>query len=178
MASATRRPYATLLSDFVTGPLDMKDTTATPNSNQCQRLMRTSQTGICSNTSATQASGGLYSTANDIARWMQAMLSPRRNASERLAMRMLVRRDRLSTTDGLDIAGHVDAIGMAWLQQDATGQHPRIIQKTGGGNGFMSYIALAPDRNEGIFVCFDRVDMEALRKVTQLANSFLAKGSQ
>jgi serine-type D-Ala-D-Ala carboxypeptidase/endopeptidase len=71
--TAAGKPYTDVLRERVTGPLGMKDTTFAPTPEQCKRLMVGSGLGgpgPCVDTHATDGSGGLYSTGNDMARWL------------------------------------------------------------------------------------------------------------
>jgi D-alanyl-D-alanine-carboxypeptidase/D-alanyl-D-alanine-endopeptidase len=74
LAVAGGKPYPRLLRELITDPLDMPDTTLDPNQEQCARLMTGSgidKPSPCVNTEASQGNGGLYSTANDMARWLR-----------------------------------------------------------------------------------------------------------
>jgi serine-type D-Ala-D-Ala carboxypeptidase/endopeptidase len=51
---------------------------------------------------------------------------------------------------------------------------PLIMQKSGGGGGFMSYIAFVPGRDVGIFVGVNRVDSTMFLSLTMAANELLA----
>jgi D-alanyl-D-alanine-carboxypeptidase/D-alanyl-D-alanine-endopeptidase len=85
----------------------------------------------------------------------------------------MVRRRELQRLIGMDMAGRTEAIGMGWL-------HMRlgkvlVMQKTGGGGGFMNYVVLAPSRRQGIFVTVSRTDIEMLRRVTRETNALLSE---
>ena len=70
--TAAGRPYPDLLRKLVTAPLGMVDTGFVPTPEQCARLMTGSGlggAGPCVDTHATDGSGGLYSTGNDMALW-------------------------------------------------------------------------------------------------------------
>ncbi|GIL39866.1 D-alanyl-D-alanine-carboxypeptidase/ endopeptidase AmpH [Rhodospirillales bacterium TMPK1] len=161
-------PYAQLLAQRVTGPLRMIDTTATPTEAQCARLMDAGGAATslpCNDQLPGIGAGGLYSTANDIGLWMQSQL-----AADRRAHAVQVRRNDLTSVEGLDVAGPIDGIGLAWLHQAADENHPALIQKTGGGGGFMSYIVLVPDADLGIFIAMTRVDGEVMKTMTRQVN--------
>ena len=51
---------------------------------------------------------------------------------------------------------------------------PVIMQKSGGGGGFMSYIAFVPGREVGIFDGVNRVDFTMFFGLTMAANELLA----
>jgi len=77
LAVADGKPYPQLLRELITDPLGMPDTTLDPNQEQCGRfgrLMTGSGLGgpiKCLNTEATQGNGGVYSTGDDMARWLR-----------------------------------------------------------------------------------------------------------
>src|ERR1700722_4042656 len=84
--TADGKPYPDILRARVTGPLSMMDTTFMPTAEQCKRLMAGTGLGAsttCEDTHATDGSGGLYSTANDMAVLLANKLTPNIN----LAMR-------------------------------------------------------------------------------------------
>lgn len=73
MTAARGDGYADLLRSRVTEPLGMIDTTFTPTPEQCSRLMIGSGLGSaspCVDAQATEGSGGLYSTGNNMTRWL------------------------------------------------------------------------------------------------------------
>jgi D-alanyl-D-alanine-carboxypeptidase/D-alanyl-D-alanine-endopeptidase len=65
-------------------------------------------------------------------------------------------------------------LGLGWVSVAAQGIHPALMAKSGGGAGFMSYIAFAPGRNVGIFVAVSRVDFGMFSGLTETANALIA----
>jgi D-alanyl-D-alanine-carboxypeptidase/D-alanyl-D-alanine-endopeptidase len=169
LARAANKDFATLLKTHITAPLALADTTVTPNAEQCARLMTTPATHPCAPTHAIDAMGGLYSTAADMARWMQAEMTPNANAAR--AQAPLKRRAELKRLIALDFAGDVDAIAMGWLLMRLA--DTPVLQKTGGGGGFMNYVVIAPSRKQGIFITVTRVDIEMLRRLTKQTNALM-----
>ena len=49
-----------------------------------------------------------------------------------------------------------------------------LVAKSGGGAGFMSYIAFAPGRDVGLFVAVSRVDFAMFFGMTGAANALIA----
>ncbi len=45
--------------------------------------------------------------------------------------------------------GRADALGLGWVYMKPKNGHPGIIQKTGGGGGFITYMAMNPQANVG-----------------------------
>lgn len=160
LARATRLPYPTLLKRLVTRPLGMKDTTYTPSPEQCKRLMIPAKSASpCNVTLAAIGSGGLYSTAGDMTLWMQQFLSSaiyQRSAQADRLQTLIYQREQLTRVKGLDVPGRAAAIGLGWVAMAEREDYPVIIQKTGGGGGFITYIAMSPQHNIGVFVTITR----------------------
>ncbi len=121
----------------------MVDTGFAPTSEQCGRLMIGSGfggAGTCVDTHATDGSGGLYSTGNDMARWLRHNLA---DTNGILALSHAVYRPRQSmpAAIGFDEGGPMAGLGLGWVTVAAQGVQPMMVVKSGGGLGFMSYIA-------------------------------------
>lgn len=180
LEAAGKKPYDQLLRENLTAPLGMRDTTATPTEVQCERLMIGSgndSVGQCADTRATAGSGGMYSTAADMGIWMQYLLgvTHEESAAQRaIAQAIYVQRQALVSVEGLDLAGQVSGLGLGWVLLASTKNLPAILQKTGGGGGFMSYMALVPGRRIGIFVAVTKVDLDMLAALTRAVNNLAA----
>lgn len=174
--TAAGQSYPDMLRARVTEPLSMVDTTFTPTPEQCARLMTGSGLGgasPCVDTHATDGSGGLYSTGNDMARWLRHNIE---DADGALALSHAVYRQRqaLEAAIGFDEAGPMTGLGLGWVMVAGQGNHPTLVVKSGGGAGFMSYIAFAPGRNVGLFVVVNRVDFAMFLGLTESANALIA----
>ncbi len=128
---------------------------------------------VCTDTEATQASGGLYSTADDMVIWLKHELAG--EASPVLVVSQAVYRLRqtMPAAIGFDEAGPMAGLGLAWVMQEGDGVKPTILEKSGGGGGFMTYIVFAPGRGAGVFVAVDRVDFTMFHGLTEGANGIL-----
>jgi D-alanyl-D-alanine-carboxypeptidase/D-alanyl-D-alanine-endopeptidase len=167
---AAREPFAALLDRRIASPLGLADTTLTPSAEQCRRLMTNGRAGHpCAALHALDAMGGLYSTANDMARWMRAQLTATGAAA--LAQTPLKHRAELKRLVALDFAGETDAIAMGWLVMRL--RETRVLQKTGGGGHFMNYVIFAPSTRQGLFITVTRSDIEMLRRLTKQANALM-----
>ena len=180
LETASTQPMSALLAKYVTAPLALGDTTLTPSAEQCARLMTGRATHDCTDTRIIGAMGGLYSTAHDMARWMHAQATAAQGSPRWLAQQPLVTRGELERLIALDFAGEADAVAMGWLRMRLGGE--TVLQKTGGGGGFMNYVVIAPARGRGIFITVNRADIEMLRKLTMRTNAlmrrFLAAGER
>lgn len=156
---ASGKNYPQLLKQYVTQPAGMRDTTLTPSSTQCQRLLIGYRPSPCSETIAAAGSGGVYSTPADMQRWMQGFLNSNntmRKATASKEQSIYFPRQRLSSIEGMDVAGRADGIGLGWVYMAPANGVPAIYQKTGGGGGFNTYMATIPELNIGVFVVITR----------------------
>jgi D-alanyl-D-alanine-carboxypeptidase/D-alanyl-D-alanine-endopeptidase len=177
LTDAGQTPYAEALAARVIRPLGMADTTPTPTAEQCARLMSSDPVRPphpCVDQSDHTASGGLYSTGDDMALWLKAQLAPGAAAdARRISQAIYVQRAALAAAEGLDHAGPASAIGLGWIEQMASATHPRILEKTGGGDGFLTYVVIDPARRVGVFVAFDNVSGRRMQPVTSDANDLV-----
>ena len=160
----------------------MADTTLTPNPEQCGRLMTgygipAAEAAPCVGTATIAASGGVYSTADDMVRWLRHNLMPTDGAARAalaLAHAPYLQRQALKAAIGFDEAGPMQGIRLAWVTMAAQGHRPLIVQKTGGLAGFMSYVAFAPGTGVGAFVVVNRVDFAMFGGLADNVNELIA----
>lgn len=169
LSDAGGETYEALLKRYVTTPLALADTTLNPGAFQCARLLPTRHP--CAPTYEIDAMGGLYSTADDMARWMRAELNAIPGTPRALAQQSVLTRASMKRVANLDMAGRMDAIAMGWLRMRLG--KTQVLQKTGGGGGFMNYVILAPAERKGLFVTVNRVDIEMLRRLAGQANALM-----
>jgi serine-type D-Ala-D-Ala carboxypeptidase/endopeptidase len=155
LAAAAHEPYPRLFAERIAKPLGMVDTTVTPGAAQCARLLISGKgQGPCSDTTAAAGSGGMYSTAKDMSRWLAYLLGApgfplHQNPA---AMAMYIQASELRWMQGVNRAGIPNGIGLGWIYLNQPKDPDGIIEKTGGGAGFTTYIALNPEHHIGIFV--------------------------
>jgi D-alanyl-D-alanine-carboxypeptidase/D-alanyl-D-alanine-endopeptidase len=155
LAAAAGKPYPQLFAELIAQPLGLKDTTVTPTASQCARLLIAARNeGPCSNTTAAAASGGMYSTANDMVRWLRYLLGlpgvPVHQ--DPAATAVYIPAAQLRWTQGMGRAGIPTGIGLGWVHLNQPGDPDAIVEKTGGGAGYNTYIALSPAHHTGLFV--------------------------
>ena len=63
-----------------------------------------------------------------------------------------IQASQLRWTQGLGHAGVPNGIGLGWVHINQPDDPTMIIEKTGGGAGYTTYIALNPGRHIGLFV--------------------------
>ncbi|GLR10536.1 D-alanyl-D-alanine-carboxypeptidase/endopeptidase AmpH [Mixta theicola] len=179
LSRAAGTPYPTLFRQLITHPLGMKDTTFTPSPEQCQRLMVPERgASPCINTLAAIGSGGVYSTPEDMGRWMQQFLNSDINTRtpqiDRLQT-LIYQRRQLTKVEGMDVPGKAEALGMGWVYMAPAHGHPGIMQKTGGGGGFITYMAMIPRYNVGVFVVVTRTSLTRFRAMSDGVNDLLTE---
>jgi serine-type D-Ala-D-Ala carboxypeptidase/endopeptidase len=182
LAGAVGETYADLLRERITGPLGMADTTVAPSAAQCARMMTGygipgADAAPCVDTANIAASGGVYSTADDMVLWLRHNLARADGTvwpTLALTHAAYVQRQDLSAVIGFDEGGPMDAIALAWLLETADGHRPMILQKSGGLAGFMTYIAFAPGRDVGAFVAVNRIDFAMFSGLTDGVNELIA----
>jgi D-alanyl-D-alanine-carboxypeptidase/D-alanyl-D-alanine-endopeptidase len=155
LESAARRPYATLLAERTLNPLNLRQTTFFPNPAQCARLLMSADKSPCTITENTRGSSGLYSTPTDMTVWLKYLLGvggPAIPAQNPASQAVYIVPSTLVSEKGLDHAGTPTGIGLGWIHLLPPGDPSRIIQKTGGGGGFTTYIAINQPRHIAIFI--------------------------
>lgn len=156
MEEATGKPYAQLFAERTAQPIGLTETTLTPTPEQCARLLAPAahHADACGDTQASAGAGGMYSTAADMTLWLKYLLSlpgvPVHQPSN--AQAVYVDPAQLKGIKGIEHAGRPTGIGLGWMRLGLPGDPSMIIQKTGGGGGFSTYIALNPARHAGVFV--------------------------
>lgn len=182
LATATGKPYSQLFDEQIARPLGMKDTTFTPSPDQCRRLMVAEKgASPCNNTLAAVGSGGVYSTPGDMMRWMQQFLSSdfysRSNQADRMQT-LIYQRSQLTRVIGMDVPGRADALGLGWVYLAPKNGRPGIIQKTGGGGGFITYMAMIPQSNVGVFVVVTRSPQTRFVNMSDGVNQLVVEMSE
>jgi len=153
LASAANKTYAQLLNERIVRPLGLRDTTLTPSGEQCARLLRgTGDEGPCTDTQASGASGGVYSNSADMVRVLQYLLHIPGAAQPGPAINVYLKPSQLRWVQGLSHAGDPTGIGMGWIQLGDPDSPSALMEKTGGGAGFQTYVALSLKRQAGIFL--------------------------
>ena len=155
LQTAAHKPLATLLTESTLGPLRMYQTTLYPSAAQCDRLLKSaSDEGACTSTEETAGSSGLYSTAADMEVWLRYLLgtgAPRIPAQDPVAQTDRITLASLKGEKGLDHAGVPTSIGLGWLRLLSADNPSTIVEKTGGGAGYTTYIAISQARHTAIF---------------------------
>jgi D-alanyl-D-alanine-carboxypeptidase/D-alanyl-D-alanine-endopeptidase len=181
LSNAAGKPYDALLKESVLDPAGLKDTVLTLRDGDAARLLQGHNFDgkPMPNVKATAVMAGassLYSTPNDILRWLAWHLD--RSSPQGAELRLLdhaayVPRDGLNPVAGFDEAGHMDAMGLGWVVMAAKGDRPLILQKAGGLQGIFSYAAFAPTRGVGVFVAINQFNVGAATSMMAAANALI-----
>lgn len=183
LSHSAGKPYAQLLQDRVFAPAGLKDTGVQLSDAQKARLFQghapSGDAYPLTDVSDMQAAAsGLFSTPNDMVRWMKWHLD--RFGRDGAEMRTLdhaayIMRDGIDPVSGLDESGHMDAMGLGWIVMHPEGSRPLILQKAGGRQGTLSYIAFSPARGVGVFISINKFDFAAGTYMPAFANELIAQ---
>jgi D-alanyl-D-alanine-carboxypeptidase/D-alanyl-D-alanine-endopeptidase len=185
LGNAAGEPYEAVLRKRVLAPAGLKDTIFNLRPGDRDRAMQGhgfdgAPLPFIETAPMIQGAGGLYSSANDMVRWLRWHLDrfARADAEMRLMDHAVyVERDGLNPVVGFDEAGRMDAVGLGWVMMRPEGDRPLILQKTGGLQGEFSYVAFAPARGIGVFASinefsvggFDAMSKGVNKLITELA---------
>lgn len=164
LAKAGGADYSTVLANEVLKPAGLIDTANVLSEPQKNRLM----TGLdpfgkpdpnAVAPDVMYASAGLYSTADDMVRWMRWHLDGARQAKEAFALdhALWLPYDGLKSVVGTEVTD-ADGMGLGWVVTLPRNGTPLLLGKSGGLGGFMTYAVLSPNRGLGVFVVASRVN--------------------
>jgi serine-type D-Ala-D-Ala carboxypeptidase/endopeptidase len=183
LSSAAKRPYEDLLRERVLRPAGLTATSFSLTEAQPSNLMQGhdfdgSPLPVVPTSPMAVGSGGLYSSTNDILRWLAWHLA--RADGTGAEVRLLdhaayVARDGLRPVSGLDESGHMDALGLGWIIMQPEGSRPLILQKAGGLQGVFTYTAFSPTRGIGVFVAINRFDFSAAMTMAKEVNDLIGE---
>jgi serine-type D-Ala-D-Ala carboxypeptidase/endopeptidase len=177
LQSAAHKQYAALLAERTLNPLHMQHTTFFPNAEQCRHLLVSAhEDGPCTATEATAGSSGLYSTAADMAIWLEYLLRTDRPgipAQDASAQAVYILPSNLVSQKGLDHAGEPTGVGLGWIHILSIGSPSHIVEKTGGGAGFETYIAINHSRRTAIFLAATDGSVDTHLNLFNAANKLL-----
>jgi D-alanyl-D-alanine-carboxypeptidase/D-alanyl-D-alanine-endopeptidase len=127
-------------------------------------------------TEPTAGSSGLYSTATDMAIWLQYLLGtggPGTLSQDPAAQAAYNLPSHLVSQKGLDHAGEPTGIGLGWIHILPVDSPSHIIEKTGGGAGFETYIAINHTRQTAIFLAATDGSVDTHLNLFNAANELL-----
>jgi D-alanyl-D-alanine-carboxypeptidase/D-alanyl-D-alanine-endopeptidase len=155
LAAAAHKQYAALLAERTLNPLQMRNTTFFPTADQCAHLLLGAHDqGPCTVTEPTAGSSGLYSNATDMAIWLRYLLQtggPGDAVYDASAQATYLLPANLVRQIGLDHAGEPTGVGLGWIHLLPPDSPSNLVEKTGGGAGFTTYIAINHARRTAVF---------------------------
>jgi serine-type D-Ala-D-Ala carboxypeptidase/endopeptidase len=183
LSSAAKRPYENLLRERVLQPAGLTATTFSLTEAQRSNLMQGhdfdgSPMPVVPTSPLVVGSGGLYSSTNDILRWLAWHLDQVDTTSAEVRLldhAAYVARDGLRPVSGLDESGHMDAVGLGWIIMQPEGSRPLILQKAGGLQGMFTYTAFSPTRGIGVFVAINQFNVPAAMTMTREVNDLISE---
>jgi D-alanyl-D-alanine-carboxypeptidase/D-alanyl-D-alanine-endopeptidase len=183
LAGAGGASYADLLKSRVTGPLGMDDTVLRLSDSQKARLMvghdfDGSPLKDFDMLEAQAASGSLFSTADDMVRFMRWHLNrqdPTGDAVRVIDHALYLQRDGLERAIGFDEGDPMSAIGLGWLGLAPEGPRPFLLAKSGGMQGFMTYLAFAPSRGVAVFVAVNQFNFGGFLGLAKAVDGLVAE---
>lgn len=183
LGRAAGKPYEQVLEERVFQPLGLSDTMLSVPESERDRLMlghgfAGGELPDVPTPAVMAGASGLYSTANDMLKWLQWHLD--RSSSDGAEMRLIdhaayVWRDALDPVYGFDESGEMDAMSLGWVVMQPEGNRPLILQKAGGLQGMFLYHAFAPNRDVGVFVAINAFDFAASATIAQFANDLITQ---
>jgi D-alanyl-D-alanine-carboxypeptidase/D-alanyl-D-alanine-endopeptidase len=183
LANVGGKSYADLLKERVLNPAGMKDTVFNLRPGDEARVMQGhnfdgSPMAAAHTPTSIECAGGLHTTANDMARWMKWHVD--RFARTDHDLRLLdhaayLYRDGLTAVSGLDDGGPMDAMGLGWVINMPTSNHPLILQKSGGLQGSFAYLAIAPSRGVAAFFVMNEFSTGAFMAAVAATNGLIAQ---
>lgn len=180
LSRAAKKPFSDLVGQYITGPLNMKDTVFELSNEQRKRVMQGHGFDnevvpeMPLDSTVTGGAGALYSTPNDLLKWMKWHLDSfgKKGAEAReLDHALYLMRDGLTTVSGVE---HMDAMGLGWVAMMPKNERPFILQKSGGLQGTFSYIAFAPTRGVAVFIAINKFDFGAATAMSEVAHDLIA----
>lgn len=148
VAESEGMDYATAVERRVCEPLGLRDTRVEPSASMRARLVGGHDVDLKPVPAWTfdglQGGGALWSTTDDLVKWLQAQLHPERTplaAALRLSQEPHFRRD----------GGRANGLG--WLMK--VGEGPKECDHAGETRSYTSYVSFCPERQVGVVVLVD-----------------------
>lgn len=182
IGGAAGKPYAAVLEERVLQPRDMKDTVFNPRPGDEGRLMQGhnfdgTPLPFVPTPVTMECASGLYTTPNDMLKWIAWHLAqggPEDDARRIIDHASLVRRDGLSPVLGLDDGGApMDAMALGWIVIEADGNRPLVLNKSGGRQGMLTYVAIAPTRGVGVFAAMNQFNTGGFVAMVHAVNDLI-----
>jgi D-alanyl-D-alanine-carboxypeptidase/D-alanyl-D-alanine-endopeptidase len=183
LATAGGSPYADQLRDRFLDGLGMDGTVFNPPADAGENLMEGhffdgSPMPNVPTPAGIECAGGLHTTGADMLKWIAWNVDADGDTMRelrRVTQAAYLYRDGLASVVGIDDAGPMAAMSLGgWVIQMPDGNKPLILEKTGGLQGFFTYVAIAPTRGVGAFFVMNQFNAGAFGAAVQRTNDFVA----
>ena len=183
LATAGGSSYADQLRDRFLDDLGMDGTVFNPPADAGDNLMEGhffdgSPMPNVPTPAGIECAGGLHTTGADMLKWIAWNVDRDGDAMRelrRVSQAAYLYRDGLDSVVGIDDAGPMAAMTLGgWVVQMPDGNKPLILEKTGGLQGFFTYVAIAPTRGVGAFFVMNQFNAGAFGAAVQRTNDFVA----
>lgn len=183
LATAGGSPYADQLRDRFLDDLGMDGTVFNPPADAGDDLMEGhffdgSPMPNVPTPAGIECAGGLHTTGADMLKWIAWNVDRDGDTMRelrRVTQAAYLYRDGLASVVGIDDAGPMAAMTLGgWVVQMPDGNKPLILEKTGGLQGFFTYVAIAPTRGVGAFFVMNQFNAGAFGAAVQRTNDFVA----
>jgi D-alanyl-D-alanine-carboxypeptidase/D-alanyl-D-alanine-endopeptidase len=182
LANAGGKPYADLLAERIFGPRGMTETKFNISEAEKANTMQGhffdgSDMPLVPTPETIECSGGLYSTANDMLKWMAWHLDKggADDAWRTMDHAGWLWRDNLSPVGGLDDGGPMATMALGWVGVLPEGNAPMMLNKSGGLQGEFSYVVIAPERGVGVFASINQFSVGGFDAMVAAANHLVAE---
>lgn len=181
IAGAAGKPYAEVLAERVLEPRGMADTVFNPRPGDEGRLMQGhgpdgTPLPFVPTPTTMECASGLYTTPADMLKWIAWHLAEGGPDAERRAIdhAAWVQRDGLAVAIGLDDGGgQMASMALGWVMVAPDGDHPAYLHKSGGRQGMLTYVAIAPSRGIGVFAAINQFSTTGFTEMVDRANKLI-----
>jgi D-alanyl-D-alanine-carboxypeptidase/D-alanyl-D-alanine-endopeptidase len=183
LSTAGGSPYADQLRERFLDDLGMDGTVFNPPADAGDNLMEGhffdgSPMPNVPTPAGIECAGGLHTTGADMLKWIAWNVADdgdEMRELRRVSQAAYLYRDGLASVVGIDDAGPMAAMTLGgWVVQMPDGNKPLILEKTGGLQGFFTYVAIAPTRGVGAFFVMNQFNAGAFGAAVQRTNDFVA----
>jgi serine-type D-Ala-D-Ala carboxypeptidase/endopeptidase len=183
LAHTSGKPYAEILAERVLTPRGMADTKLNLAPGDEARAMQGhnfdgSPMPWVPSPETIGCAGGLYTTANDMLKWMAWHLDRDDAVDDEwrtLTHAAWLYRDGLAPVAGLDDGGKMGAMTLGWVAVMPEGDAPLMLNKSGGLQGQFSYVVIAPTRGVGVFASMNAFNVGGFPAMVKAANDLVAE---
>ena len=179
LAKAGGKPYAALLKERVTDPLGMSDTTTKLAEAQKPRAMTGldldgTEAPLWETPAAMDASGNVFTTGDDMVRWMRWHLAPTARRAPKSASSITPPIAGMTASRQRSASTATTWTRSGWLDDLGAKQHRPLILAAAASPA-SDLCGTAPTRGVGVFVVATRLNFPMFQALTTGAQSLVAE---